>query len=80
MARIQPPRNMKVYYQVLTYEDKTTQLLGSVYTYSRYSKALSMFEELSKASKGEYLVELEAELLDITNNDYKYIGILGSNL
>ena len=80
MAWIQPHRKMKVYYQEMTYEDKTTQLLGSVYTYSRYSKALSMFEELSKASNGEYLVELEAELLDTTNNDYKYIGILGSNL
>lgn len=80
MTQIQPPKNIKVYYQVLAYKDKTAQSSGIVYAFSRYSKALSKFEELSEASRGEYLVELEVEILDTTNIEYKCIGILGSNL
>ena len=81
MTQIKPPNSMEVYYQVLTYDDKTTQSLGSIYTYSIYDKALAMFEELSKASKGEYLVELEVELVEnSTETKYAYAKLLGSNL
>lgn len=81
MTQIKPPYKTKVCYRVLTYDDKTTQSLRSSYSYTDYSKALTMFEELSKVSKREYLVELEYNFAeDYTERDYEYTKLLGSNL
>lgn len=81
MTRIEPPNSMEVQYRVLTYNDKTAQSLGSVYSYPTYNKALVMFKELGKASNGEYLVELEVNLVEeYTEKIYKHAELLGSNL